>query len=146
MLKKRTGRHENTIREFSIDNTGLKVGSPLDKFQGVLRGVPQYLGAKRIRNLNIAHDSLSERALILAPQGRDAFVAARILQKQGLSLKYATICQMLLRELVLGAGLAVLTEESIRSADIKGLVKLDQFAAALVGFSFCSPYRARRRR
>ena len=33
--KKRTGRHENTIREFSIDNTGLKVGAPLDKFQGV---------------------------------------------------------------------------------------------------------------
>ena len=51
VLKKRTGRHENTIREFSIDNTGLKVGAPLDKFQGVLRGVPQYLGGKRIRNL-----------------------------------------------------------------------------------------------
>ena len=46
VLKKRTGRHENTIREFSIDNTGLKVGSPLDKFQGVLRGVPQYLGGQ----------------------------------------------------------------------------------------------------
>src|SRR6185437_5657863 len=26
LLKKRTGRHENTIREFSIGNTGLKVG------------------------------------------------------------------------------------------------------------------------
>jgi circadian clock protein KaiC len=46
VLKKRTGRHENTIREFSIDNTGLKVGAPLDKFQGVLRGVPQYLGGQ----------------------------------------------------------------------------------------------------
>lgn len=46
VLKKRTGRHENTIREFSIDNTGLKIGSPLDKFQGVLRGIPQYLGAQ----------------------------------------------------------------------------------------------------
>jgi circadian clock protein KaiC len=44
VLKKRTGRHENTIREFSIGNTGLKVGLPLDKFQGVLRGVPQYVG------------------------------------------------------------------------------------------------------
>lgn len=43
VLKKRTGRHENTIREFSISNTGLKVGPPLDKFQGVLRGVPQYV-------------------------------------------------------------------------------------------------------
>jgi circadian clock protein KaiC len=44
VLKKRTGRHENTIREFSIGDTGLKVGPPLDKFQGVLRGVPQYVG------------------------------------------------------------------------------------------------------
>ena len=44
VLKKRTGRHENTIREFSIGDTGLNVGPPLDKFQGVLRGVPQYVG------------------------------------------------------------------------------------------------------
>ena len=46
VVKKRTGWHENTIREFSIDSTGLKIGSPLDKFQGVLRGVPQYLGGQ----------------------------------------------------------------------------------------------------
>jgi circadian clock protein KaiC len=46
VLKKRTGDHENTIREFSITNTGLKIGPPLSKFQGVLRGVPQYVGAQ----------------------------------------------------------------------------------------------------
>jgi circadian clock protein KaiC len=45
VLKKRAGPHENTIREFSIGNTGLKIGPALDKFQGVLRGVPQYVGA-----------------------------------------------------------------------------------------------------
>jgi circadian clock protein KaiC len=45
VLKKRTGPHENTIREFSIDRNGLKIGPPIDKFQGVLRGVPQYVGA-----------------------------------------------------------------------------------------------------
>jgi circadian clock protein KaiC len=45
VLKKRTGRHENTIREFSIGDSGLKVGPPLDMFQGILRGVPQILGA-----------------------------------------------------------------------------------------------------
>jgi circadian clock protein KaiC len=45
VLKKRTGGHENTIREFSIGRNGLNVGMPLDKFYGVLRGVPQYLGA-----------------------------------------------------------------------------------------------------
>src|SRR6185437_322547 len=40
ILKKRTGSHENTIREFAITNHGLAVGPALEKFQGVLRGVP----------------------------------------------------------------------------------------------------------
>ena len=44
VLKKRTGAHENSIREFSIDKNGLSIGDTLDKFQGVLRGVPQYRG------------------------------------------------------------------------------------------------------
>jgi circadian clock protein KaiC len=46
VLKKRTGRHENTIREFSIGDRGLKIGPPLDNFHGILRGVPQILGAR----------------------------------------------------------------------------------------------------
>jgi signal transduction histidine kinase len=65
--------------------------------------------------------SLSERALILAPQGRDAFVAARILGEARLVSEISDDLPELLRELRLGAGLAVLTEEAIRSADIKGL-------------------------
>jgi circadian clock protein KaiC len=44
ILKKRTGSHENTIREFAISNSGLTVGPVLEKFQGVLRGVPEYVG------------------------------------------------------------------------------------------------------
>jgi circadian clock protein KaiC len=40
VIKKRTGFHEDTIREFTISNKGLKLGGPLDQFQGVLRGVP----------------------------------------------------------------------------------------------------------
>jgi circadian clock protein KaiC len=44
MLKKRTGAHENTIREFTIGSTGISVGPTLEKFQGVLHGVPEYVG------------------------------------------------------------------------------------------------------
>lgn len=40
IIKKRTGRHEGTIREFTIDRGGLHLGLPLTGFQGVLRGVP----------------------------------------------------------------------------------------------------------
>jgi circadian clock protein KaiC len=45
VIKKRTGSHEDTIREFRISNEGLFVGEPLEAFQGVLRGVPTYVGA-----------------------------------------------------------------------------------------------------
>lgn len=44
VIKKRTGPHEDTIREFKIDARGITVGPPLDQFQGVLRGVPTYVG------------------------------------------------------------------------------------------------------
>jgi circadian clock protein KaiC len=40
VLKKRTGAHEDTIREFRIDSTGLRVGPALTRFRGVLTGVP----------------------------------------------------------------------------------------------------------
>jgi circadian clock protein KaiC len=44
VIKKRAGSHEDTIREFQITNEGLFVGEPLSAFQGVLRGVPTYVG------------------------------------------------------------------------------------------------------
>jgi circadian clock protein KaiC len=44
VIKKRTGFHESTIREYRISNEGLSVGEPLEAFQGVLRGVPEYAG------------------------------------------------------------------------------------------------------
>jgi circadian clock protein KaiC len=44
VIKKRTGVHETAIREYRIDPSGLLLGDPLEEFQGVLRGVPQYVG------------------------------------------------------------------------------------------------------
>jgi len=44
VIKKRSGRHEKTIREFSISESGLTLGEPLSGFQGVLRGVPNFVG------------------------------------------------------------------------------------------------------
>jgi circadian clock protein KaiC len=45
VIKKRTGMHEDTIREFRIGATGLTMGAPLDEFQGILRGVPTFVGS-----------------------------------------------------------------------------------------------------
>lgn len=45
VVKKRTGSHEDTIREFRIGQHGMEFGPALQEFQGVLRGVPTYVGA-----------------------------------------------------------------------------------------------------
>jgi circadian clock protein KaiC len=44
VIKKRTGMHEDAIREFRIGEGGLWVGDPLVEFQGVLRGIPTFVG------------------------------------------------------------------------------------------------------
>lgn len=44
VVKKRTGAHEDTIREYRIGSRGVTLGEPLVNFQGVLRGVPTLVG------------------------------------------------------------------------------------------------------
>ena len=46
VVKRRTGSHEDTIREFRIDGQGLRVGPPLEQFRGVLMGVPTFEGQR----------------------------------------------------------------------------------------------------
>ena len=43
VIKKRTGAHEDTIREYRIGSRGITLGEPLMGFQGVLRGVPELI-------------------------------------------------------------------------------------------------------
>ena len=40
VIKKRRGRHERTIRDYSLGKGGIKLGPPLRGFRGVLSGVP----------------------------------------------------------------------------------------------------------
>jgi len=44
VMKKRTGPHEETMREFRIGSEGLRVGPALEQFQGVLTDVPAFSG------------------------------------------------------------------------------------------------------
>lgn len=53
VIKKRSGMHERTIREFAISKKGIFVGEPLRDFEGVLTGVPVYQGKQD--KLNHAH-------------------------------------------------------------------------------------------
>jgi circadian clock protein KaiC len=45
--KKRGGRHEDLIRELTIDENGVHVGEPLVDFRGLLSGQPAYVGDVR---------------------------------------------------------------------------------------------------
>ena len=42
VLKKRSGFHERTIREFQINSNGIHVGEPLKNFHGILTGIPLF--------------------------------------------------------------------------------------------------------
>jgi circadian clock protein KaiC len=44
VVKKRNGFHERTIREVDMNEHGIVIGEPLEGFQGVLTGVPRYVG------------------------------------------------------------------------------------------------------
>jgi circadian clock protein KaiC len=42
VMKKRSGAHERTIREFKVSEKGIWIGEPLREFQGVLTGIPTF--------------------------------------------------------------------------------------------------------
>ncbi len=47
VVKKRIGAHENTIRELQLSAHGIRVGAPLQEFEGVLTGVPNFHGSNK---------------------------------------------------------------------------------------------------
>ncbi|MDA9496351.1 ATPase domain-containing protein [Bradyrhizobium sp. CCBAU 11357] len=44
VVKKRSGNHEHTIREFRLTSAGIKLGPPLRDFSGIFSGTPHYTG------------------------------------------------------------------------------------------------------
>ena len=55
---------------------------------------------------------LSERAIILAPRGRDSQIALRILQEAGFPALITHDLAGMCRELISGAGLAIIADEA----------------------------------
>ena len=45
VVKKRSGKHERTIRELGLAKGGVSLGKPLVDFQGVLTGTPFFRGS-----------------------------------------------------------------------------------------------------
>lgn len=66
--------------------------------------------------------TLSERALILAPRGRDATLAASILLESGIHAQPCDSLPTLIDELNIGAAFVIATEEALITADLAPLV------------------------
>ena len=66
---------------------------------------------------------LSLRALVLTPSGRDGEIAAAILAEAGVATAICDDLPQLVAALSEGAGLAVIVEEVLRSADLSALAK-----------------------
>ncbi|KJC58056.1 chemotaxis protein CheY [Bradyrhizobium sp. LTSPM299] len=64
----------------------------------------------------------SERAIVLAPTGRDASVAAALIREAGYYANPCADLAGLMHEIESGAGLAVIAEEAIKTADLRRLV------------------------
>ncbi|MEQ7921958.1 response regulator [Xanthomonas sp. WHRI 1810A] len=65
---------------------------------------------------------LSERAIILAPRGRDSQIALMILQEAGFPALITHDLDDLSKELASGAGMAIIADEALRGADIQPLL------------------------
>ena len=92
VVKKRSGEHEHTIREFRLGSAGIKLGPPLREFSGIFSGTPQYTGndnAGRIRRMSADRD---QRVLVFAPIGRDGPASAELFRSANLP---AIICRSL---------------------------------------------------
>jgi len=45
VIKKRSGNHERSIREFMLEGgKGIRIGQPIKEFQGILTGAPKFVG------------------------------------------------------------------------------------------------------
>ncbi|HYJ83901.1 MAG TPA: ATP-binding protein, partial [Allosphingosinicella sp.] len=66
-------------------------------------------------------DELSERALILAPIGRDSAVARGMLNEAGIGAMICADLASLVAELDLGTGFVLVTEEALIRSDLRGV-------------------------
>src|SRR5262249_23774228 len=47
VVKRRSGPHERSIRELRLSTNNIEIGPPLQEFEGVLTGVPRYVGGNK---------------------------------------------------------------------------------------------------
>ena len=114
VIKKRSGAHEETIREFRLSSNGIFVGPPLSAVSGCInrsanlhRGVGSVAreGWPACTPMKRARDEITRtRVLILTPVGRDAALACGVLEREQLSAGDLPQCRAFDLEAARGRG------------------------------------------
>ena len=142
VIKKRTGAHEDTIREFQHRRPRPDVGEPLDGFQGVLRGVPDLRRPRRERLMGDAAEPRRHDAFRARPDPGAAWARRRDRRRRSCARRRSTaqvcadLARLLRADLSEGAAWRSSPRRRSRNGDTRALVDWVERAAALVGFPF----------
>ena len=69
-----------------------------------------------------SNGALSLRTLVLTPSGRDAPLSAMLLREAGFAADICRDLGVLIEELHKGAGLAIIADEALQSAEMRPLI------------------------
>ena len=117
VIKKRTGTHEDTIREFRIGRNGITLGEPLTEFQGILQRRSVLRRRQHPAGDRDSDDTWSRSGARAHPgaAGRDAALAAGPAARG--RHRAASVCPTsapCVAQLEEGAGVAIIAEEAVR--------------------------------
>ena len=104
-----------------ITEKGLEIGDPLHDFQGVLTGVPTYVGRpsdlieKRGRMSSDAGRGTRKRILLLPPTQRDAEAIAQLLEQSDIECVPLATLRAVCEAIAEGAGAVIVSEEALAS-------------------------------
>ena len=129
VIKKRSGRHERTIRELKLITWQRTLG------RRAAKGLPRYSYGRtcllRRREANgeiwlrygLKMDK-AERVLIIAPVGDDAAAIAALLGDEGLVTRVCQGIEECTRQIIAASGALLLTEEALESPQLPDLLQI----------------------
>jgi len=129
VIKKRSGHHEGTIREFGFLDHRLAIGPPLEGFQGVLRGVPTFegeyhtlLNSRSGKACALQSETLEDRILILTPSRHDVDITYGLLSQNGFHPIKCRSLEDLTQQWMAGAGVLLIAEEALSNSGMPSLL------------------------
>ena len=120
VVKKRSGKHEDTIHDLRFPPTGLSLSSPLSDFRGIMSGIPTDGGSSTLGEAPVS-PTKAEQVLVHAPFGRDAAMICQFLGHSGISAGVCRTVEEVCAQLGDHTGAVLISDESLTAANISAL-------------------------